>query len=473
MTFSETLRDVAVRRRLILPDSRHPEPLAALDYAEELSLKQEALSAFWEEQGLPARPEPVIAAPSPRGYRTTTKRRATLGPRGLVLTFPGAATSVRGLSSSTLDLPQHIAVYTFLIERLSRPPARALAAALNWAIVRGPAGALAVILNVRVFDAKVVRAGKLLAEDIGAAPLGVRSAFLYLDPTSSEYYLEAKRPAKTLSFKRLFGPDWLQVEANGVRLRYPPTVFSQVNEAMLGVMTATARTLLAPVGGCALLDLYCGYGLFSFTAGREAAEVVGVDFDGPAIEAARANAEHLRCAGRVRFLPGRIDGEFLAAHVRPSRLPEVALLDPPRQGTGPASRRLLPAAARSASSTSAAAPKSSRARSRRGRAPATGCSAPSLSTCSPAPPTSRRCSCLPRSPGLLEGEIRSSRGTLAGRRRATVPPCRTSTSCAAAMGRSTRGARWTSPRVCACTRRAARRAIPGAAARSPSRGRAR
>ena len=335
MTFSETLRDVAVRRRLILPDSRHPEPLAALDYAEELSLKQEALSAFWEEQGLPARPEPVIAAPSPRGYRTTTKRRATLGPRGLVLTFPGAATSVRGLSSSTLDLPQHIAVYTFLIERLSRPPARALAAALNWAIVRGPAGALAVILNVRVFDAKVVRAGKLLAEDIGAAPLGVRSAFLYLDQTSSEYYLEAKRPAKTLSFKRLFGPDWLQVEANGVRLRYPPTVFSQVNEAMLGVMTATARTLLAPVGGCALLDLYCGYGLFSFTAGREAAEVVGVDFDGPAIEAARANAEHLRCAGRVRFLPGRIDGEFLAAHVRPSRLPEVALLDPPRQGTGP------------------------------------------------------------------------------------------------------------------------------------------
>jgi len=225
VTFSETVRAAAVRRRLVLPDSRHPEPLAALDYAEELSLKREALSTFWEEQGLPARLEAVVAAPSPRGYRTTTKRRAALGPKGLVLTFPGGAPSSRGLSPSALDLPQHMTVYAFLIERLSRPPARALASALNWAIVRGPAGALAVILNVRVFDAKVVRAGKLLAEDIGAAPLGVRSAFLYLDPTGSEYYLETKRPAKTLSFKRLFGPDWLQVEADGVRLRYPPTVF--------------------------------------------------------------------------------------------------------------------------------------------------------------------------------------------------------------------------------------------------------
>ena len=42
-------------------------------------------------------------------------------------------------------------------------------------------------------------------------------------------------------------------------------------------------------------------------------------FDGVSIEANEAS----------------LFGEFLAAHVRPSRLPEVALLDPPRQGTGP------------------------------------------------------------------------------------------------------------------------------------------
>jgi hypothetical protein len=357
MSFTDILRGIAARRRLALEPAHHPEPLAALDYAEELALKREALWTFWQEEHLPGRPEPLVAAPVPRGYRTTSKRRAAWGAKGLTLSFPGASErkgggaaperdlapsgrgimpSVRGLAPSALDLPEHMAVYAFLIERIGRPAAQPVAAALNWVVVRGSAGGLAVILNVRVFDARVVRAAKLLAEALQAEiPLGVRSGFLYLDPTRSEYYIEAHRPAESLSFKRLFGPDWLQVDAGGVRLRFPPTVFSQVNGAMLTVMTESVRTLLAPLEGCALLDLYCGYGLFSLTAGREAARVFGVDFDGPAIAAARANAAHLGCAQRVHFLSGRIEGPFLADRLRSPRTSEVVLLDPPRQGTEP------------------------------------------------------------------------------------------------------------------------------------------
>lgn len=335
MSFSEALRGLAERRGLALPDARHPEPFAALDYAVELELKRDAFAAFWQDQRLPGRPAPVVAAPAPRGYRTTSKRRAELTPRGLTLAFPGGPPRKKGVAASVLDLPEHTAVLAFLAERLSRPPARALAAALNWAIVRGTPGSLALILNLREFDAKVVRAGKLLAEALQEAPLGVRAGFLFLDPTESDYYLESKRPAGMLSFKRLFGPEWLQVEVAGVRLRFPPTVFSQVNGAMLGVMVENVTALLAPVAGHDLLDLYCGYGLFSFTAGREAAQVTGVDLDGPAIAAARATAEHLRCSGRVHFLAGRIDGPFITRGVRPPRAPEVVLLDPPRQGTAP------------------------------------------------------------------------------------------------------------------------------------------
>lgn len=335
MTFADSLRASAERRGLTLPPARHPEPLAALDYAEELVLKGEALALFWQEHDLPGRPEAVVAAPMPRGYRTTTKRRATTEAGRLALTFPGLAPVAKGLAPSALDPPEHLAVYAFLFERLGRPGTRALGTALSWAIVRGSAGSLAVILNVRLFDARVVRAGKQLAADLQEARLGVRAGFLYLDPSGSDYYLEARRPAGTLSFKRLFGPDRLQVEVDGVRLRFPPTVFSQVNGAMLGTMAAGVGALLAPLAGRALLDLYCGYGLFSLTVGREASRVLGVDFDGPAIEAARGNAEHLGCADRVRFLAGRIDGAFLAGRVRPSRGPEVVLLDPPRLGTGP------------------------------------------------------------------------------------------------------------------------------------------
>ncbi|MCU0293124.1 MAG: hypothetical protein MUF10_14215 [Thermoanaerobaculaceae bacterium] len=335
MSFADALRDLAGQRGVTLPTAQHPEPLAALDYPLELELKNDTLATFWQALGLPGRPEPVVAAPVPRGYRTTTKRRAVQDPGGVTLTFPGAGPSRGGLAPSALDLPEHLMVYTFLLERLARPPGRSLAPVLNWVIVRGTPGALAVILNVSVFDARVVRAGKHLAEALQQAPLGVRSGFLYLDPTASDYYLEARRPGKTLSFKRLFGPDWLQVEVDGVRLRFPPTVFSQVNGAMVGTMTATARGLLAPLGEHALLDLYCGYGLFSLTVGREAAQVVGVDFDGPAIEAARAGAAYLRCGDRVHFLAGRIDGELLASRVRLPRGPECVLLDPPRQGTQP------------------------------------------------------------------------------------------------------------------------------------------
>jgi hypothetical protein len=278
----------------------------------------------------------VVAAPQPRGYRTTTKRRAVAGRRGVALAFPGALPGAGGRTGSALDLREHVAVYDWLPDRLARPPLRPLGTALNHVVVRGAPGALAVILNVRALDAKIVRAAKLLADDLQGMPLGVRAALLYLDPTGSDYYLETRRPDVAVPEKRLFGPDWLQIDAGGVRLHFPLTVFSQVNGAMVPVLVDTARALLAPLAGHDLLDLYCGYGLLSLSVGGDAARVLGVDHDGPAIEAARGNAQHLGRADRVRFLAGRIDAAFVSHRLpAPGRAPALALLDPPRQGTAP------------------------------------------------------------------------------------------------------------------------------------------
>jgi len=102
---------------------------------------------------------------------------------------------------------------------------------------------------------------------------------------------------------------------------------------MLGTMASAAGGLLESLAGRDLLDLYCGYGLFSLTVGREASRVLGVDLDGPAIEAARGTAAHLGCADRVRFLAGRIDADFIVERVRPARGGAAVLLDPPRLGT--------------------------------------------------------------------------------------------------------------------------------------------
>ncbi len=354
MSFTLLLREEAGRRRIPLPPGRHPEPLAALRYTEELSLKQDALAALWRTERLPGRLERILAAPSPRGYRTTTKRRAAYRGGNPILTFPGAGSSRsrRGspgpfLATSALDLPEHEAVYAFLLERLARPTARYLAAVLNWVVIRGSAGGLAVIFNLNRFDARVVRTAKQIGEALQQAPLGVRAGFLYLDPTQSEYYLEARRPEGGVSFKRLFGPTQLQVEVGPARLRYPPTVFSQVNAAMLDDMIGTARALLEPLEGRRLLDLYCGYGLFSLTVGRAATHVTGLDSDGPAIMAARTNAANLGDGDRTRFLTRRIDEASLIRlgreAEREAREPEIILLDPPRQGTAPGVTRALAA----------------------------------------------------------------------------------------------------------------------------------
>ncbi len=323
MKFGEILYASARKRALRLPPLQHPEPLAALAYSEEMALKQEALGVFWKEERLPGTPADIVASPEPRGYRSTSKRRAASAEsrrRGLTLGVP-----------SVLDPPEHNAAYDFLGETLAKVWARAVAATLNYAIVRGRGQALAVILNVRRFDAPVMRAAKPIATALLEAGLGVRSAFLYLDPSESDYYLEARRPDQVLSEKRLFGPRWLEIEVDGRRLRFPPTVFSQVNQSMLPVLTRTAAALLAPLSGRTLLDLYCGYGLFSVNVGREAKMVVGADHDGPAIEAARDNAHYFGLP--ARFMAGRIEGGFIARRIPRAHEPEVAILDPPRQGT--------------------------------------------------------------------------------------------------------------------------------------------
>ena len=337
MTFDDALRAAAERRRIPIPPLQHPEPLAGLSYPVELMLKREALLAFWEDQKLPGKPEPIVGALEPRRYRTTTKRRVNYGIKGVAFGF--ATEQRRGLrlrlGPSLLDLPEHVALYDALLERLSKPGGITLASVLNWLVVRGSGKGLALILNVCAIDARIVRAAKALAEWLQGSTLGVRSAFLYVDPTRSEYYLEAQRPEDGTSFKRLYGPTDLQVEVDGVRLRFPTTAFSQVSASMAPLLVQHAGTLLGPLEGITLLDLYCGYGLFTMTLGRTAAHVLGVDFDNPAVEAAKANAEHLHMSNRTRFLSGKIDGALLERRLRPARGPEVALLDPPRQGTSP------------------------------------------------------------------------------------------------------------------------------------------
>ncbi|MBU0676070.1 MAG: methyltransferase [Proteobacteria bacterium] len=309
-------------------------PLARLDYGEELRIKNQALAEFWQKNNLPGQPTPVIGSPKARGYRTTSQRRAVFQDGILHLVFGDTTTVDRRhpLQHSALEPVEHGAIYAFLQKKLSEPPFRLVAAHLNYLIIRGSYQERVVIFNVDQMSGPLIRKLKIVADHLQRIDDPIMAAHVYFDPSRSKYYLESRRPVAAMGFKTLFGPVELTVTVADCRFKFHPTSFSQVNEAMVPVLLKQARQLLAPSGG-SLLDLYCGYGLFSHFLAPDYTEVVAVDSEGPSIKAARENIRlNAGRGGSIKFSPLRITGDSLDKMFATTPFPDTVLLDPPRQG---------------------------------------------------------------------------------------------------------------------------------------------
>jgi tRNA/tmRNA/rRNA uracil-C5-methylase (TrmA/RlmC/RlmD family) len=321
--------------RPLSPVTLQSSPLAHLDYPEELAIKNQALAQFWQQHRLPGKPEPVIASPKPRGYRTTTKRKTILKGSTLYLLFNDRALRFqkKPFVESALEPPEHGRIYTFLQQKISEPAYKIVAAHLNYLIIRGSYAERAVIFNVDTLNGPLVRKLKILAGHLEKLDEPAASAYIYTDPSCSDYYLEEGQPVDILQFKKLFGKTDLAVSHHGCRYFYHPTSFSQVNEAMVPVMLGMARTLLQPHPAETLLDLYCGYGLFSHFLAPGYKKVVGIDAEGPAIRAAIANKKSNPASRKAHFLARRITAASVDKIPLPDDLGlETILLDPPRQG---------------------------------------------------------------------------------------------------------------------------------------------
>jgi tRNA/tmRNA/rRNA uracil-C5-methylase (TrmA/RlmC/RlmD family) len=309
-------------------------PLARLDYPQELTLKNKALAEFWRFHRLPGRPEPILSSPKPRHYRTTTKRHAFFSGGRLRLSFslPEQRRPVTH-EASALEPREHLALYDLLETMLDEPLFRPLAQALNYAIIRGTYSKRCVILNVHELNAAIVKKSRILLARLSPIDGGVISGFLFVDPERSRYYLDTGTVPGKLKIKNIFGPDYLSVNFDGSRYHFPPTVFSQVNESMVPVMLRKARELLAPAEGQRLLDLYCGYGLFTHYLAPQYREALGVEASREGVEAAEKNARFHEPRARAHFRAWRIENASFVRQLPPP-LPgkEVILSDPPRQG---------------------------------------------------------------------------------------------------------------------------------------------
>jgi len=202
-SFASTLALVAPPRRAQAAAPSDHEPLAPLPYDVECAAKQDGLQRYWREHRLPGLPEPLIASPRPRGYRTSSKRRVAVR-NGTVSLFLGDRPPVRETApfvASPLEPAQHTEIYGALRATLNEPAFRLLAAHLHYLIIRGSYAERAVVLNVDALSGPLVRKIKMLAEQVRSLPLS--ALFVYLDPTRSHYHFESRRGLMTSLFERL------------------------------------------------------------------------------------------------------------------------------------------------------------------------------------------------------------------------------------------------------------------------------
>jgi tRNA/tmRNA/rRNA uracil-C5-methylase (TrmA/RlmC/RlmD family) len=111
----------------------------------------------------------------------------------------------------------------------------------------------------------------------------------------------------------------------------PADSFFQNNFFLLPQLVETVRDRLSSAGTRHLADVYCGVGFFGIELGGQVESFAGIEYDQPAIRAARRNAD----------ARGRANGEFLAGTAEEllpgllARWPAgqtTVLLDPPRKG---------------------------------------------------------------------------------------------------------------------------------------------
>jgi 23S rRNA (uracil1939-C5)-methyltransferase len=112
----------------------------------------------------------------------------------------------------------------------------------------------------------------------------------------------------------------------GVRIRFHPTDFTQVNQGVNRALVSRAVRLLEPGPGERIADLFSGLGNFALPIARSGGEVIGFDGSDTLIERARQNA---LANGLVAQFEVANLAERGIRHLGPF---DKLLLDPPREG---------------------------------------------------------------------------------------------------------------------------------------------
>lgn len=117
----------------------------------------------------------------------------------------------------------------------------------------------------------------------------------------------------------------------GLRLRFRPTDFTQVNVHINRLLMRRAMQLLEPRSGERIADLFCGLGNFSLPIASRGANVIGVEGSDPLTRRAAENAAMNGLAERCEFKVSNLFEVTEESFAALGRLDKM-LIDPPRDG---------------------------------------------------------------------------------------------------------------------------------------------
>ncbi|HKC31188.1 MAG TPA: 23S rRNA (uracil(1939)-C(5))-methyltransferase RlmD, partial [Burkholderiales bacterium] len=146
------------------------------------------------------------------------------------------------------------------------------------------------------------------------------------DENAVHVWLQPGRPDTAHAFHPEGSELYYDLPEFGLRIRFRPTDFTQVNHAVNRILVSRAVRLLDPQPGERVADLFCGLGNFSLPIATRGAQVVGFEGSRELVETARRNAAANDLV--VQFEVLNLFQNGLSAYGKFEKL----LLDPPREG---------------------------------------------------------------------------------------------------------------------------------------------
>ncbi len=301
-----------------------------VSYDDEVELKKRALDDYWRDlfPSIPLRP--FVPSPMGRRYRTVTKRKLFFfqGIPSLGLIDPDKEGTTAILDCG-IEPETHNSIYEEVQRILQTPRFRPLADVLRYVVVKGNYREQTVILTVRERRQKDQKSVTALSKKLTAAFPSIVGMFCYLDRSDGRYYLGEEDPR---GLSRIFGNREIYQKISGRSFLFSPLSFSQINQSLIDQLIQEVLSASDPGGSGRVIDLYCGYGVFSLCLAEQAGATIGIERSAESVQAARENAKRQH-AGRSRFVQADINAEKLGTILPTSMSGDVVILDPPRGGT--------------------------------------------------------------------------------------------------------------------------------------------